>query len=323
MRFTKAKDVVKSVQATQTVSRARRFVPAPVSRSVGRTMLKTQKNAPSILFVSGVVGVVATAVLTAKATLRVEEVLDDAQAKKEKFALARDNESAMTDGRTYDEKDYEHDMFVLSVQTAGRLGKLYGPAIAVGVLSIAALTKSHNMLNRRNAAVAAAYAAVEKSYSDYRRRVVDELGENKDREFRYGVEESTEVEETTNGPKKVKKKGPKETNGVASRFFGPENPNWVNVPEHNLLFLRNIQGWANDRLRVQGHLFLNDVFDDLGMDRTGPGSEIGWLYGEDVRVDFGVWADNNLDKFHDFATGREDCILLEFNVQPGTINKKI
>lgn len=321
MKFSKAKDVVSNVHAVEKVKKARRLVPAPVSRSASRTLLKTQKNAPSILFGVGVVGVVATAVLTARATLRVDEILDDVQVTKEKFQLA------LVEKENYTQKDVDHDMTLLYVKTAVRFTKLYAPALIAGSLSIAALTGSHNMLNRRNAAVTAAYAAVEKSYADYRRRVRDELGEDKDREFRHGVETLTEIEETPNGPKKHKKKGPKEPGDFAV-FFGPENQNWCKSPELNLLFLRNVQGWCNDRLRTRGHVFLNDVFDDLGMERTRAGSQVGWVHGKnpdgtDKYVDFGVWSDDALDKFHDFATGREDCILLDFNVDPGFINNKI
>ena len=57
----------------------------------------------------------------------------------------------------------------------------------MGGLSIAALTRSHNILTKRNAALTAAYGALEKGFSEYRARVVEKYGEEEDRDFRYGT----------------------------------------------------------------------------------------------------------------------------------------
>lgn len=286
-----------------------KFVPDAVTRAVGRQMLVAQKNSPTILFGAGVVGVVTSTVLACRATLKLDEVLEETEQKmKEVKTLEHVN---------YSEQDRKQDLVVLRVKAAGEITKLYAPAIIIGTLSIAALAGSHNILSKRNAALATAYAAIERSFSDYRARVVDEYGEDKERELRYGTAVSTIQETTESGTKKTKVKhvGPRGEGSIYEKFFSQTNPNWSPVPEYNLLFLKGQQNWVNDRLRAKGYIFLNDVYDSLGIERTSAGQIVGWVrgYGDDY-VDFGIWEGKDMVRMHEFLTGPDKEILLDFNV---------
>lgn len=286
-------------------------LPSAVTRTASRQALVLSKHSPRILFVAGVVGVAATTVSACKATLRVESILDDHQGQ---LSVIKGTQS-----EKYSEKDRKHDVAVLYVKTSMSLVRLYAPAIVLGSLSITALTSSHNILSRRNAGLTAAYAATDKAFREYRERVVGDLGEDKDKEYRYGSEDVTRIVEDKNGPKKEIAKaysGDKSPSQYA-RIFGPDNPSWSPTPEYNVARLKIQQNWANDKLRSKGHLLLNDVYDLLEMDRTPAGSQVGWLWDRgngDNYVDFGCWADENMRGFLDFAMGREDAILLDFNV---------
>lgn len=287
-----------------------RFVPNAVTLKAGRLALQTQKHSPTILFGAGVVGMVTSTVLACKATLKIEEVLDERDEMSTKINLAIQENSDV-----YSEGDAKKDMTILYIQTAVKLTKLYAPAIAVGALSVAALTKSHSILNKRNAAVTAAYAAMDKSFREYRQRVAGELGEDKEREIRYGVEDIQETQETTNGPKKVKRKAA--SNGGASpyaKFFDNNNKNWQPTPEYNQFFIRTQQNYLNDKLHKHGSVSLNDAYDALGFERTRAGYAVGWVYGSggDDYVDFGLYKDE--ERVYDFMTGREGGIWLDFNV---------
>lgn len=297
-----------------------KFIPNAVTVKVARTILVGKKHSPTILFAGGVVGVVATTVTACRATLKVEEVLEKTRDDFAKAKVVRDSNRP-----DYTESDYNKDMLYLYIRGAVDLGKLYGPSIVLGALSIAALTGSHNILTKRNAALTAAYSAVEKTFAQYRSRVVNELGEDKDREFRYGSTEKTIVEDTDKGPKKTQvKRAGLEGASMYARLFGEyTNKNWQPTREYNLLFLRAQQNYLNDQLQTNGHVLLNDAYDALGFERTKAGCVVGWIKGEgDDEINFGIWSDRNMDRLHDFMIGVEDSILLDFNVD-GIVYDKI
>ena len=100
-----------------------------------------------------------------------------------------------------------------------------------------------------------------------------------------------------------------------ARFFDESCRDWVNDSEYNLMFIRMTQRRMNDLLRSRGYLFLNDVYDALGMTRTKAGQIVGWVYDDkntigDNHVDFGLYS----EKSKPFVNGFEKSILLDFNV---------
>lgn len=284
---------------------------------VGRQILKTQKHSPTLLFAAGVAGVVVTTVLASRATLKLEKVLEDTQRNKVK--------AQMLNHPNYSDQDRQRDLTVIYVKGALNVLKLYAPAVAVGALSVAALTGSHVILNRRNMALTAAYAAVERGFREYRDRVVEKYGPEEDQRFRYGEAIETELSEDTElGTKiqKVKVLGNKHVS-IYARFFDETSTSWSKQPSYNQLFINCQQNYANDKLRAQGHLFLNEVYDMLGLERSPEGAVVGWvLDGDgDGYVSFGVF-DGDMYKGQEFVNGNERSILLDFNVD-GVIWSKI
>jgi hypothetical protein len=267
------------------------------------------------MFVAGAVGIVGTVVFAARATLKIEEILDEHNELKDKMEVVHESGSA-----EYSEQDYRKDLTKLYFRTAYRLGKLYGPAVLVGAASIAALTGAHVTLNRRYAGVVAAYSALDKGFREYRERVLKEVGPDKEREFRYDMEERTIVEETPEGPvtktvKQIKKDG---LPSIYARIFDEHNStSWSKEPHYNAMFLRAQQNYANDRLRATGYLFLNDVYEMLGMNRSPEGQLVGWVLdggNSDNYVDFGVFDKHNMYEAMQFVNGNELSIVLDFNV---------
>lgn len=293
-------------------------VPSAASRRAAMLVLKTKKHSPTILFGSGIVLGVATVATACKATLKIESVLDRHEEMAEKIKTVQSPD--------YSERDRKSDMTKLYIQTVAQFTKLYGPSILLGMASVACLTQSHRILSSRNAALTAAYSAVDKAFKEYRSRVVADQGAEKDREYRYGSETKEVLVEDTNGPKKKKVKVPGDGKySMYARLFDETNPSWQNNAEYNMAFLRLQQNWANDRLRSRGHLFLNEVYDCLNLEHTPAGSQVGWLYNKgtgDDYVDFGIWDDKNMDSTVNFMSGLEDCLFLDFNVD-GVIWDKI
>lgn len=294
------------------------FVPAAISKTVARNSLVLQKNSPGLLFGAGIVGVIGSTVLACRATLKMEEVLDDA---KDKLITAKSLQH-----KDYSETDRQKDITLIYVQTSVKIVRAYGPAIILGGLSIAALTSSHGILTRRNAGLTAAYAALEKGFEEYRSRVVEKYGEEEDRNLRYGSR--TEVVKEGKVTHQITRVGTDEPS-IYARFFDRDSSrSWDKVPEYNMIFLRCQQNYANDLLKSRGHVFLNDVYDMLGLKRSTAGSVVGWLgyqskegLGDDY-IDFGIFSDRSSDCFVDFVNGFEGAILLDFNVD-GIIYDKI
>lgn len=284
-----------------------------VTSKAGRQILKTQKNSPAILFGVGVVGFVATTVLASKATLQLEDILEEHEDIKNKAAdmLASKNDK-------YTAKDYTQDMTKLKARLVMDLTKLYAPPVIVGVVSICALGGSHVIMSRRNAGLMAAYAALDKGFNEYRSRVRELIGDDKERELRYDTEKTLKVDTETGDVKEITTASGTGASPYA-RFFSKDTSNaWSPEPEYNLFFLRSAQMFANDRLKAKGHVFLNEIFDDLGLERTKAGAVTGWVKnnprGGDGYIDFGIFDGDKRDQMHDFVTGREDVILLDFNV---------
>ena len=288
------------------------FVPAAISKTVARNGLVLQTKSPGLLFGAGIVGVIGSTVLACRATLKMEEVLGEA---KSKLDMAKGLEHA-----DYSERDRQKDITTIYVQSGVKVLRAYGPAIIVGGLSIAALTSSHNILSRRNAALMSAYAAMEKGFAEYRARVVEKYGEDEDRNMRYGSR--TEVVKEGKVTHQITRVGT-DTPSIYARFFDQMSSSWSKEPEYNLVFLTCQQNYANDLLRSRGHVFLNEVYDLLGIPRSEAGAVVGWILGVgDDYIDFGVWDDRTNSRVRDFVNGWEGAILLDFNVD-GVIFDKI
>lgn len=287
------------------------FLPANVSRKLAETMLKTQKHSPVMLFGAGVVGVIGTVVLASKATLKLEETLDDTSSKLEDIRTLQHDK--------YSEQDRTQDKALVYTRAVVGISKLYAPSVALGVVSIGCLTGSHYILTRRNAALTIAYAGLERVYSEYRDRVVAEVGEEREAQIWQPSEKVEVLDET--GKKKTVERVTALGGSPYKVLFDEVNPNWNRAPEYNQIFIQAQQNYANDLLRARGHVFLNDIHDMLGLPRTKPGQIVGWvLEGDgDGYIDFGVFKNNEFDAMR-FVSGQEPSIWLDFNVDGNVLD---
>ncbi len=289
-----------------------------------RTGLKIKKHSPEILMVAGIAGTVASTIMACKATTKVNDILEPV---KSTIDIVHEGmEKGEIRGVEYSKEDGKKDLTIIYIQTGVKLVRLYAPAITLGALSITSIVAGHNILKKRNIAIAAAYAAVDKGFKDYRKRVVERFGDELDRELRYNIKkEEIETEVTDeNGNKTVKKETVStiDSNPLAeysdyARFFDETSDQYHKDAEYNLMYIRRQQDWANEKLKSQGYLFLNDVYEALGIQKTKAGHVVGWIYDpkdekRDNYVDFGIYSYSE-DKRR-FVNGYEKAILLDFNV---------
>ncbi len=289
-----------------------------------KAVMKVEKHSPEILVIAGVAGTVVSAVLACKATTKVNDILAEA---KDTLNIIHDGaEAGAINGTAYNADDAKKDTAITYIQTGLKVAKLYGPAVVLGTLSITSILASNNILRKRNVALSAAYATIDTSFKEYRKRVVERFGDEVDAELKYGIKAKqyteNEVDPETGKVKKVKKTAmvvdPNLKSDYAT-YFDKRSRNFEGNNDYNYMFLKAQQAFANDKLQTQGHLFLNEVLDDLDLPRIPAGQIVGWTKdGPDGYVNFRI-----TEVMREMPDGRlEPALLLDFNVE-GNIWEKM
>ena len=294
-----------------------------------KALMQIDKHSPQILVGVGVAAGVAATGMAVYSTLKVDKVMEHHQDKM--VDISKKAEQAGNDDElVYDEKAQKHDKTMVYVETGAELTRLYLPTIALTGVSIACVLSAHHILDGRYMAAASAFTAVSKEFSDYRGRVRKQFGEDKERDIYQGVVEEEVTDEKTGETTTVRKydKDVVDRSGL-SRYFDEYSIYWDKYnPDQNIAHIRSVLHQANDQLYANGHLFLNDVYQMLGIPDTKEGAILGWIVDEDHQnpyVDFGVYGVNSDDPW-DFNNEEpwdgKMGILLTFNVD-GIIYDKI
>lgn len=286
-----------------------------------KTCFKIRKHGPEILIIAGAIGTVASAVMACQATLKVNDILDESKEQLDKIhKCAADSELS----KTYSKDDMKKDTAIVYIRTGMKFVKLYGPSVALGALSLGSMLASNNILRKRNVALAAAYATVDQGFKEYRNRVIERFGNDIDKQLKYNLK-AVEIEEQAtdeDGNTQIIKKTVQaiNPNGYSeyARLFDAGNPYWEKDADYNLMFLRARQSYFNDKLKIDGRVFLNDVYKQLGFPTTKAGQVVGWVYDPDNPVgdnyiDFGIY-DVYKPNGCDLVNGYERSIWLDFNV---------
>ena len=287
-------------------------------KSFKKAQLTVRKHSPEILMVAGVIGTVAGAVMACKETLELEDVLDEC--KQEKMEL--EEQYAMCE--EYSEDALKKDQVKLTIKQVAKIVKLYAPSVIMEATSIGVIFASNDIMRKRNASMAAAYATLNSMYKRYRQNVIESYGEEVDKDMRFGVkhEKVTEVDEDGNKVKIDARIVDLDNTALAisdySRFFQAGCKGFdASSGRYNLLYLKGIQAMFNNKLIADGYVMLNDVYRELGFDTIPEGWSIGWVYDEenpigDNYIDFGLYEARN--KNQRAVNDWEPVILMDFNV---------
>jgi hypothetical protein len=300
---------------------------AAPAQKVATTAVKTlhttvgvaKRFSPQILMGVGIAAIVTAGVLACKATLKLEDVVEKAEA----------DIADVKDRRTVNEFDteteYNKALTKVYINRTVQIAKLYVPALSVATVGIGCMLGSYGVLNQRNVASIAAYQSLASGFEQYRLRVVEDQGTEKDKEYRYGLVEK----DVPTFDEEGKQTGTKKLIDVRAdghsdyfRIFEGTNDNWSKIPGMNQMFLTNQQNWLNDRLNARGYVFLNDVYKCLGFPATPAGQSVGWLSeghrnfnpeSMDGYIDFGLMEIENQNK-RDFQNAFEHSVIIDFNV---------
>ena len=304
-------------------------------RAVNSGLFAIRKYSPEILIIGGIVGAGVGTVMACMATTKLEEITAPVKETIDTIKEAEEVGSIPNKGNPDDMVDYtvedaKKDRRITYAKASLKIVKLYGPAVFVWSLSAVAILSSHNILSKRNMALAAAYATLDTGFKEYRQRVIDRFGEDIEKEIRYNIKPKEHEETIIN--EKGKEKVVKKTTGVSDLagispyafYFAPGNRNWDRNMGFNENFLRSEERYQNEMLKCYGHVFLNDVLKRLGIDELQSGQIVGWTYDPenpkiDSMIDFGIFQST---RAADNEDGFEVVFILDFNVD-GDIWKKL
>lgn len=234
------------------------MLPMPAIGGVfGAVKLALIKHAPTLLVAGGTTMLVAaTGVAVKKSFTYMDE--DLVPYITEAAVIEADEEK--------DEETKKADLTKAQKKFLVRTAKRYAPALGLMVAGVACIAAGHTMQMKRLAGLGAALALAEADKKDLLAELNDEVPEPRTET----VDGKTEVVRTQQAGHLL----PSED--FRNRVFGPENKNWDPSPIVSRNFLDAVERHMNDKLRWQGHLFLNEVYSALGMPKTRLGAVMGW-----------------------------------------------
>lgn len=300
-----------------------------ISTAIQSVGLTAKKYSPEILAAVGGIGTIAAIVLACKATTKASDILEEHKKSVEEIHEVKENEEYAEE---YDEKDYKKDLTIVYSHTVMKLVKIYGPAILTAAGSLFCMFAAVNILKKRNAALTMACTTLASTFANYRQRVKDRYGEDKEFEIYHDIRETEEVEVTTdkNGKEKTKVKKVKLPGGMGTPFaitFAPtfgkdeegnpiKNPYWTGDRDTDICQIRAIERYCNDMLIAKGKLTLNEVREQFGLPGIREGQFFGWVRRKnnpngDNYIDFRIVKDSV--NYLDYMNKKNDFIILDLN----------
>lgn len=312
------------------------------NRTLSKASMKMYKAAPTIAFVTGAVGSVASLVLMWKAARKHESVVSDAV---DIIDTVHEMKEPDEDGTVVSDGVYRKELIKAYIKAGFKIGKLYAPVAIAEVASIGLMSLGYGSLNTRYLSSLAACSILEREYSKYRKNVIDNLGEDIDQQFRFGLKdkEIENVELDKNGNPKTDKNGVIKTTKTKERVledpemegysgyaviydkqhstqFEGDDETGMATSFYNREFLIKQQDYFNMLLKYRpSHtVFLNEVYQALGYKPTKAGQVVGWHYDPDNPI-----GDNKIIfvpiEFYD-ESYRAKSVILDFNVDGNVWN---
>lgn len=264
---------------------------ATITRAIGKAGLRLSKYAPTAMVAAGTVGLIGTAVVSSKKTLKLMETIEPHVVDLYQVATA-----AEKGVEGYTDKDALSDRVKLYTRIAVDVTKLYLPAIALGTASVALIAAGHGMLMKRYAVLGTAYAGLTQNYNELLEKhsglveTLDDYSADKT-EYRKG--------ESFGSPYRV--------------YWGPGATEWSRDEQLAHMTLVATQNYYNNVLQSRGYVFLNEIYDALGLPATPHGQIVGWLYNGDGDNFINIARDVD-EEYMEHVNGLVTTWWLDFNV---------
>lgn len=233
-------------------------------------------NSPLIMTALGVAGTLTTAYLTGKASFKAADII-------------RREEEVEAGGTLYTREKIE------------LVWKMYIPALGVGAGTIACIVLANRIGTRRAAAMAAAYTITEKAFTEYREKVVEHMGKQKEQKVRDEI-----AQEHTN---RAMEKSPVIITGTGESLCLDKwtGRMWPSTMES----LKKAQNDINYQILNEGFASLNEFYSKVGLDHIPTGEEVGWNSDKGLmELTFSTTIAQDRDG------AEKPCLVMEFYVEP-------
>lgn len=231
------------------------------------------KHSPEILTGLGIAGMVTSTVLAVKATPKALRLIEHEKEAKEVESLT-------------------------PVETVKTAWKCYIPATATAAVSVACLIGASSTNLKRNAALATAYKISETAFSEYREKVIESIGEKKERTIKEKVHKNrieqnpvskTEVVITENGSTLC-------YDYSTGRYF-----------KSDIDRIKRAVNEINRRLLIHNYISVNEFYDEIGLASIKEGDRLGW------NIDGGLI---ELEYSSHLSDTGAPCLVIDFRVPP-------
>ena len=246
-----------------------------VTNFIKNTQFIVSKHSPEILTGLGIAGMVTTTVLAVKATPKALKEIEDYE-----DTILCDHEK------------------IKPMDAVKITWKHYIPAAITGTVSIACLVGASSVNVRRNAALATAYKLSETALTEYKSKVVETIGEKKERVIKDAIAKD-KIEKNPVTQQNVIVTGKGDTlcyDELFGRYFTSDIDK-----------LKKIENELNRRMRDEMYISLNEFYYEVGLDGVKAGDDIGW------NIDRGYI---ELDFSSQLSTDGRPCLVVRFSEPP-------
>lgn len=242
---------------------------ASIAKSV-RTAMK--KHSPEILTGIGIAGMITTTIMAVRATPKALVLIEDKK----------------------DELDTDE---LTKMEIVKAAWSCYIPSALVGTASVLCLIGASSTNFRRNAALATAYTLSESTLKEYQEKVVETIGEKKERDIREQVAKEKMVKNPVREVILTEKGGNTICYDVISgRYFKSDRDT-----------ISRIVNDLNRQMRDEMYVSLNDFYYELGLDSTKMGDDLGWNIDKGyIEINFSSHLDAN----------GTPCLVMDYQVAP-------
>lgn len=241
-----------------------------ISNAISKTKSAISKHSPEILTSIGIASMITSTVLAVKATPKAVAIIQNEKKKKEKLT-------------------------VLDIVKCS--WKEYIPTISCGIGGIVCIVSGCKINNKRSAALATAYAISEKTLRTYRDKVIETIGEKKEKNIRQSIQQD-EIDKNPPIESKIilTQKG---TTLIKDEYSG-------RYFRSDLDAIRKASNELNRQMLHNNYISLNQWYNSIGLEIVKDGYHLGWNIDNGlIELDFGTC-----------LVGDEPCITMDYSRAP-------